>query len=130
MITNFLNPEERKNIIKVKIPQPPPYIDKTLAFCFLLCLCALVSVVRQGEIAASIIFGMILFANSLIIAGKFSFSRKIRKHYNNIKAVHKIFDTPTMIEHKDFVEFTFITPSENLTKEIEKAHDLLIKELG
>lgn len=129
MITNFLRPEERKNIIKIKIPEPPPYLDKTLVFCFLLCLCALIAVLRQGEILASLILLMILTANVLISLARFTLARKVRKHYKNLKIIHEIYNTPTMVEKEDYVEFIFITPSENLIREIQIAHDKLIKEL-
>jgi hypothetical protein len=130
MITNFFSPEERKNIIKLQIPKPLPYFEPTMFFCFCLCLCSFIAVLREEEYIASLVLGLLLAANILMQATRIHLSRRIRNHYNNIKLVHSTFETPVMTTNGNTVEFTFISPSEAIMKQIEETHKLLLKELG
>lgn len=129
MITNFLPPEERKNIIKLQIPKPLPYFEPTMIFCFFLCLCSFIAVLRESEYIASLILGLLLAANILMQAARIHLSRRLRNHYNNIKLVHRIFETPVMTTTENTIEFTFISPSEVIMNQIEETHKLLLKEL-
>jgi hypothetical protein len=123
MISNFLSAEDRNNFVKIKIPAPPSLFDPTLVFCFGLCLCGLIAVARQGEWLGVVVLGLILLANILLSVSKFCFGLKIRRHYKNIKIIHRIFDTPAMTEKNGYIEFLFISPSENILQEIEKTSE-------
>lgn len=129
MITNFLSPEERKNIIKFQIPKPLSYFDPTMVFCFFLCLCSLVAVLREGEYIASLILGLILASNIFLQLARIQLSRKLRNHYKNIVLVQRIYQTPVMTKNGNTVEFTFISPPEEVMKQIQETHKLLLKEL-